>query len=166
MTVSERPTMDITLLTMAYVMAGRGTCSRAQVGCVIALDGRVLSTGYNGAPRGMKHCVHDERTHDDYGPNEPTCATAVHAEANAIAFAARYGVGLGDAVLYTTLSPCVTCAQLIVNCGVQRVVCASVYRNTDGVELLLRADVTVDILSDATSTIHALSFDEVEDAQP
>lgn len=162
--------MDITLLTMAYVMAGRGTCGRAQVGCVIALDGRVLSTGYNGAPRGMPHCDHPpgERSSDRPADAEP-CATSVHAEANAIAFAARYGVGLGDAVLYTTLSPCVTCAQLIVNCGVQRVVCASVYRNTDGIELLLRADVTVDILSSASSsspTIHALSIDEVEDAQP
>lgn len=163
---AERPTMDMTLLATAFVMAERGTCSRAQVGCVVALDGRILTTGYNGAPRGMAHCVHDDRTHDDYGPDEPTCPVAVHAEANAVAFAARHGVGLSNSVLYTTLSPCVPCAQLLVNVGVQRVVCAKVYRDTTGVELLLRASITVDVLSDRPGApfeppVIALSDDEL-----
>ena len=140
MTAPERPTMDMTLLATAFVMARRGTCSRAQVGCVVALDGRILSTGYNGTPRGMAHCEHADA--------EP-CATSVHAEANAVAFAARHGVGLDGSVLYTTLSPCV--------------VCAKVYRNTDGLDLLLRASVAVDVLSDGQPVVQALTSDEVAD---
>jgi dCMP deaminase len=169
MTTTERPTMDMTLLATAFVMSERGTCSRARVGCVVALDGRILSSAYNGAPRGMPHCVHDDRTTDDFGPSEPTCPTGVHAEANAVAFAARYGVSLDGSVLYTTLSPCVPCAQLIVNVGIERVVCAKVYRDTTGVELLLSAGLTVDVLSDQPGEtfrppVVALSEDElVED---
>jgi dCMP deaminase len=153
-TALERPTMDMTLLATAFVMARRGTCSRAQVGCVVALDGRILSTGYNGTPRGMAHCEHADA--------EP-CATSVHAEANAVAFAARHGVGLDGSVLYTTLSPCVVCAQLAVNAGIVRVVCAKVYRNTDGLDLLLRASVAVDVLSDGQPVVQALTPDEVAD---
>lgn len=164
MTTSERPTMDMTLLATAFVMARRGTCPRAQVGCVIALDGRILSTGYNGAPTGMPHCVHADGLRSDQRPADAEqCRTSVHAEANAVAFAARYGVGLDSAVLYTTLTPCVTCAQLVVNAGIKRVVCANVYRNTDGVELLLRAGVVVDLLSDQQHVVQTLSLDEQED---
>jgi dCMP deaminase len=155
--------MDETLLAVAYVMSQRGTCSRAQVGCVVALDGRVLATGYNGAPRGMTHCEHDELTHDDYGPNEPTCATAVHAEANAVAFAARNGVSLDGSTVFTTLSPCVVCAQLLVNVGTERVVCAKLYRDPSGVELLVRAGVVVDALTDGLRPIQTLSEEDVDD---
>jgi dCMP deaminase len=166
-TTDERPTMDMTLLATAFVMARRGTCLRAQVGCVIALDGRILSTGYNGAPRGMPHCEHlDGLRSAERPPDAEPCTTSVHAEANAVAFAARYGVSLDAAVLYTTLSPCVTCAQLIVNSGIQRVVCGAVYRNTGGVELLLHAGVAVDVLSDRSSVTHALTIDEMQDVEP
>jgi dCMP deaminase len=156
--------MDMTLLATAFVMARRGTCSRAQVGCVIALDGRILSTGYNGAPTGMPHCEHPDGLRSDQRPADAEmCQTSVHAEANAVAFAARAGVGLDGAVLYTTLTPCVTCAQLVINAGIERVVCANVYRNTDGVELLLRASVVVDLLSDQQHVVQTLTLDEQED---
>jgi len=156
--------MDMTLLTTAFVMARRGTCSRAQVGCVIALEGRILSTGYNGAPTGMPHCSHPDGLRSNQRPADaPQCETSVHAEANAVAFAARYGVSLDAAVLYTTVTPCVTCAQLIVNAGIERVVCASVYRSTNGVELLLRAGVVVDLLTNQQHVVQTLTLDEQED---
>lgn len=140
--------MDTTLLTVAYVMAQRGTCSRAQVGCVIALNGRVLSTGYNGSPRGMTHCVHEDGlTSDERPAGAEPCSTSVHAEANAVAFAACNGVGINGATVYTTLSPCVFCAQLLINVGAVRVVCGRLYRNTAGVTLLRNADLTVDVLA-------------------
>jgi dCMP deaminase len=134
--VSDRPSMDVVLLTMAHVMAQRGTCSRARVGCVVALDGRVCATGYNGAPRGLPHCEHV--------PGELVgCRASAHAEANAVAFAARHGVALAGATLYSTLSPCVACAMLIVNAGITRVIYAVGYRDADGVGLLEGAGVVV-----------------------
>jgi dCMP deaminase len=155
--------MDETLLATAYVMAQRGTCTRAQVGCVVAVDGRVLTTGYNGAPRGMAHCVHppDERS-EDRSAHLPACTWSVHAEANAVAFAARHGVQLAGATVYTTLSPCVVCAQLLVNVGAERVVCASLYRDESGVKLLLEAGVTVDVLTESLVPVETLTDDGEE----
>lgn len=132
-----RPTMDAVLLEVAYTMSLRGTCSRHRVGAVVALDGRICATGYNGAPRGLDHCDHR------FDPANEGCRDATHAEANAVAFAARTGVALEGATLYTTLSPCLACAMLIVNAGIARVVYAVGYRDVGGVELLERADVRV-----------------------
>lgn len=142
--MNYRPSMDAVLLETARLMALRSTCSRASVGCVVALDGRVCTTGYNGAPRGLPHCDHQvhELSIDDT-PVALTCRTAVHAEANAVAFAARNGVALDGATLYTTVAPCLACAMLIVNAGITRVVYAVSYRDAGGVGLLQSADVTV-----------------------
>lgn len=129
-----RISRDEMLMRMAIAAALRSTCSRAHVGVVIAREGRVLSTGYNGAPAGMDHCNH---THD----LESGCQVAVHAEANAIAYAARYGMKIGGSELFTTLSPCVSCSQLIVNAGIERVVYLNPYRVPSGLELLEGAGV-------------------------
>lgn len=146
MTVT-RPSMDVVLLEMARSMAQRGTCSRARVGCVIAVDSRVCSTGYNGAPHGLPHCLHPplERSADQ-SANAPACATSIHAEANALIFAARHGVSVAGGVLYTTLTPCVPCAMLILNAGITRVVCAVRYRDESGIFLLREAGIPVEIL--------------------
>lgn len=161
-----RPTMDETLLAVAFVMAQRGTCPRAQVGCVVALDGRVLATGYNGAPRGMAHCVHLDGVPSSQRPADAeVCQTSVHAEANAVAFAARNGVSLDGSTVFTTLSPCIPCAQLLINVGAQRVVCAALYRNTDGVELLLRAGIVVDALADGAKPVVTLTEEDLDDVE-
>lgn len=158
--VTQRPTEEETLIHVAYVFAARSTCSRAHVGAVFALHGRILSTGYNGTPSGMPHCDHttaneillrrrtdaEERGYRvalDGAIEAVGCQESVHAEANAIAFAARHGVCLDGTTLYTTLTPCLKCAQLIVNVGVVEVVCAERYRVSDGEELLRRAGITV-----------------------
>jgi dCMP deaminase len=122
------------LMAMAETVALRGTCSRLQVGAVVSMDGRVLSSGYNGAPGGFSHC--------DHSPTESVpCAQAVHAEANAIVFAARHGVATGGAVLHTTHLPCPACAKLIINAGIWRVVWKVPFRDDSGLELLTRGGV-------------------------
>jgi dCMP deaminase len=132
------------MMKMAEVTALRGTCSRLQVGAVIARDGRSISTGYNGNVAGVAHCFHDH----DLG-----CETAMHAEANAITYAARYGVVTDEAYLYTTHMPCYDCARLIVNAGISRVIYKTPYRKTEGVELLKLVGVEVFRLNEEYSLI-------------
>lgn len=155
-----RPTMSTTLLDMARVMAKRSTCARSQVGSLFALEGRILSSGYNGAPTGLAHCDHacsdecggDVRSpgyHDDLCPKVAPCEVAVHAEANAIAFAAKNGVTLDGSTLYTTHSPCFKCTQLIINVGVVHVVIGKLYRERSGLLVLDRLNIPVTTASGA-----------------
>lgn len=136
--MSDRPDIDETLMAIAALWAQRGTCNRAAVGAVVTLNGRIITTGYNGAPAGMPHCDHDETF-------VPPCTNAVHAEANALAFAAKHGTPTDGATLYTTLTPCVPCAQLIINAGIKRVVAHSPYRVMDGWNLLYDAGIELDL---------------------
>lgn len=131
----DRPTRDDMLMEVAQVIAQRSTCQRAAVGVVVARDARILVTGYNGAPAGMPHCTHNpwEAVSEK---DQAGCTRAVHAEANAIAYAARYGIEIAGADLYTTLAPCLPCAQLIINSGLDRVVYGRPYHDTMGVMLL------------------------------
>lgn len=147
----DRPSRETVLMHMAEVMSERGTCERAQVGVVIARDGRVLATGYNGAPASLPHCDH---AHDELAPvtdhgstigthyTGPGCRVAVHAEANAVAYAARFGVALVGSEMYTTYAPCLACAQIIVNAGIQRVVALKPYRDRSGWDLLKAAELS------------------------
>lgn len=148
-----RPSRDLTLLKTAWVWADRGTCSRAHVGCVISKDGRILVQGYNGTPSGMGHCNHDctcnfsnpvyqpPEAHSADCPFTAPCRLAVHAEANAIAYAAKVGVRLEGAELHTTRVPCTNCAMLLVNTGIVRVVWDERHRDMGGLKLLQRARV-------------------------
>jgi dCMP deaminase len=158
-----RITRDQMLMQMAQVVAKRGTCSRAQVGAVVSRDGRIIAMGYNGAPAGIPHCDHtNEFFKFELGHNlledldyslmttpgkimsspQPTeivdagCQVAVHAEQNAIAFAAKYGLALDGGDLHCTHAPCINCARSIINAGIKRVFFAIPYRLTEGVELL------------------------------
>lgn len=135
----NRVSRDRTLLGVASVISQRSTCSRASVGAVIAKDGRIITTGYNGAPAGLDHC--DHRSDDTAGVTG--CQTAEHAERNAIAYAARHGVGTDQSTLYSTHGPCLDCARSIINSGIVRVVYQTPYRKTEGVNLLIRAGVKV-----------------------
>lgn len=152
-----RPDVDTTLMGTATLWEERSTCSRNHVGAVIARDGRTISTGYNGAPAGMPHCDHGSYAPPHYRratpaivPSLPTSATdrgcriAIHAEANALAYAARHGVSVELATIYTTMSPCYDCAKLIIAAGLQRVVFNRSYRDPAGIDLLRDAGLTVD----------------------
>jgi len=151
-----RPTRDELLMRHALLVAERSTCSRLQVGCVISRDGRILVTGYNGAPAGMEHCNHDcdcrltfgqMLDHAEFCASQKPCTMSVHAECNAIAFAARHGISVLGAEMTTTDSPCWSCSQLIINAGLNRVGYGREYRDTGGLSLLFRAGLQVDSLS-------------------
>jgi dCMP deaminase len=129
-----RHTRTESLMMMAEIVSLRGTCSRKKVGVVFAIDGRVLMTGYNGAPAGLPHCDHQE---------DSPCETAVHAEANAIAYAARSGVALKGSQVYCTAAPCLNCAKLLVNAGISELYWAEPYRNNQGSVLLAQAGIPV-----------------------
>lgn len=146
-----RPSRDHTLMETARLWAEHSTCSRLAVGAVVSRDGRSFSTGYNGAPAGMPHCDHaecacDYPAHplggDPLCPKHGACRTAVHAELNALMFAARYGLATEGAEIHTTHQPCLNCAMAIVNAGVVRVVFLHPYRDNGGLDLLKAAGVT------------------------
>lgn len=143
-------------MEVARAFAERSTCSRAKVGAVIALNGRVLSTGYNGAPAGMPHCSHpctcdDLHLETDTGHlveclSTQPCNVTIHAEANAVAFAARHGVATDGAEVYVTLSPCLMCAKLLVNAGISKVWMEELYRERSGIEYLEKAGIVTALL--------------------
>lgn len=151
-----RPSLDETLMETAHAWSNRSTCSRLAVGAVVSRDGRTFSTGYNGAPKGMPHCDHSQCTcpegnHPfDFTPTSGwrdcsmhgACRTAVHAELNALMFAARFGVATLGAELHCTHQPCLSCAMAIVNAGIIRVVYLHPYRDAAGLDLLVAAGVT------------------------
>lgn len=156
-----RPTIDASLMAIATIWEDRSTCSRNHVGAVLAKDGRHIGSGYNGAPAGLPHCEHPVTTFEpvNWGrkppdvpgwplgavpPDSEGCKIAIHAEANAIAYSARDGISLVGATIYTTLSPCYACSQLIIAAGLDRVVYNRRYRNTTGLGLLHAAGLKVD----------------------
>lgn len=138
---APRPRRWEMLLDVAEVIARRSTCNRLHVGVVVAREGRIQTTGYNGPPSGMDHCDHPRG--DYQGPHTQPCLYAVHAEANALVFAARYGMATDGAELYCTHAPCLNCAKLIVNAGIRIVWFRQEFRDMSGVELLERAGLEV-----------------------
>ena len=139
-----RPSWREYFLQIAKDVAVRSTCDRKNVGAVIVRDKQILSTGYNGSAKGQPHCDDPGVGHElkEMG-GRMSCVRTVHAEANAIAQAARHGVAIGGATLYTTASPCYDCAKMIVNAGIKAVVFgefyASRYGSSDDVPAFLRA---------------------------
>lgn len=120
-----RDSYDRYFMNIAKVVATRATCDRKHVGAVIVgLDRSILSTGYNGSMRFAAHC-------DDVGHlmEDGHCIRTVHAEANAIAQAARHGVQIAGSTIYTTASPCFQCFKLIVNSGIREVIYGELYRD-------------------------------------
>lgn len=122
-TPAERVPWDTYFMNIALEVSRRSTCNRKHVGAVIVRDKNILSTGYNGSIRGMPHC--DEVGHDMVGGH---CVRTVHAEANAIIQAARHGVRIDGADIYTTASPCWECFKLIANAGLRRIIYREFYR--------------------------------------
>ena len=123
----------------AKIVAKRSTCNRAKVGAVLVKGKRIITIGYGGAPSKLPHCID---VGCEIGPESGGgCIRTVHAEANVISFAARYGIPLVGSDLYITLSPCYSCSKLIINSGIQRVISLEPYRDSRGIELLERAGV-------------------------
>lgn len=137
----QRPTWDEYFLDIAFSVAERSTCDRAHVGAVLVRDKRILATGYNGSPAGLPHC--DEAGHLMVDGH---CVRTLHAEQNAIIQSALHGVSSEGATAYVTHQPCLTCAKMLINAGVQRVVYAGNYLDNYSRQFLAEAHVQLDHL--------------------
>lgn len=135
----ERPSWDQYFMDITLAVSARSTCTRAQVGAVIVKDKRILTTGYNGAPKGLPHCL--EVGCEMVGGH---CVRALHAEQNAILQGALHGVSLEGGTIYTTHQPCHTCAKMIINSGLVRVVYAGLYPDELAMKYLKMAGVAID----------------------
>lgn len=130
----KRPSWDEYFLSMADLVGSRGTCDRGRSGAVLVKDKRILATGYVGSPIGVVHC--DDVGHEMHtltredGTISRHCLRTAHAELNAIANAARFGVAIDGATLYCKMVPCYTCAKTIINSGIKRVVALKDYHAT------------------------------------
>ncbi|MCL7475359.1 MAG: cytidine/deoxycytidylate deaminase family protein [Methanosarcinales archaeon] len=142
----QRPTIDEYFMEIAQVVAKRSTCLRNQVGAVIVLDKRILSTGYNGAPRNLQHCLDigciRQQQNIASGTRHELCR-AVHAEQNAIIQSALHGVSIENATLYCTHQPCILCAKMIINSNIKKVVFSNNYPDEEAIRFFDKAGVEI-----------------------
>jgi len=143
-----RPSWDEYFMSIAELAATRSTCLRRQVGAVIVKDKKILATGYNGAPSGLKHCLEigclREKLGIPSGERHELCR-ATHAEQNAIVQAALFGVSIKDGILYSTTQPCILCTKLIINAGIRKIVIKDSYPDKMSKEMLKEAKVKIQI---------------------
>jgi len=133
---SKQLQFDKRYLQMAKVWAENSYCIRRKVGAIIVKDKMIISDGYNGTPVGFENKCEDN--------NGKTFPYVLHAEANAITKVAKSNNSSENATLYVTTSPCLECSKLIIQSGIKRVVFSDLYRNTEGVELLIKAGIEVE----------------------
>ena len=151
-TKHKRPSWDEYFLGMMNYVGSRATCNRGRSGCVIVRDKRVISTGYVGSPPGLPHC--DEIGHEMHsvinedGSKSQHCIRTAHAEQNAIAQAARFGIALDGATIYCKMVLCYVCAKLAITAGIKRVVAEKDYHASKrSKEILRKAGVKLEIIN-------------------
>lgn len=141
-----RPSWDEYFMQIVELIKTRSTCLRRQVGALIVKDKRILSTGYNGAPAGAKHCKHvgcvRQKNNIPSGQRHELCR-AIHAEQNAIVQAAYSGTSVKGGTLYVTDQPCVLCAKMAINAGIEKIVFKGEYPDELAMELLKESGVRV-----------------------
>jgi dCMP deaminase len=152
MNCKPRPDWDRYFLDLCEAVSKRATCDRGKAGCVIVKDRRIMTTGYVGAPAGLMHC--DEVGHDmrkvlnEKGDISQHCVRTLHAEQNAIIQAAKFGISLNGSTLYCKMTPCRTCAMMIINSGIKRVVCEKHYHaDKDTIKLFKIANVELVVMN-------------------
>lgn len=143
----KRPSWDEYFKQLTEVVATRSTCLRRSVGALIVRDKRILATGYNGAPSGLPHCLDVGCLRDQLGvpsgERQELCR-GLHAEQNAIIQASLHGISVKGGTIYVTLAPCVTCAKMIINAGIERVVYRDTYADALAMQMLAEAGVVTD----------------------
>ncbi len=147
----KRPSWDEYFIAQADFLGSRGTCDRSRSGCVIVKDKRIISTGYIGSPPGLPHC--DDVGHEMHmvvnedGTKSMHCVRTTHAEQNAIVQTARFGLALDGATLYCKMTPCYTCAKLVITAGIKSVVSEKDYHaSRRSKEIFKKAGVKLQIL--------------------
>ncbi|KXG77932.1 tRNA-specific adenosine deaminase [Fervidicola ferrireducens] len=142
----ERPPWDDYFMEIARVVAKRSTCLRRSVGAVVVLEKRILTTGYNGAPTGLAHCLEvgclREKMGIPSGERHELCR-GLHAEQNAIIQAAVWGISIKGATLYVTCQPCALCAKMLINAGIKKIVYEGEYPDELAMELLSEAGIEI-----------------------
>lgn len=148
-----RPSWDEYFTKISEVVGERATCDRGRASCVIVKDKRMLVTGYAGAPMGVAHC--DDVGHEMHtviqedGTQSKHCIRTAHAEQNAIANAARNGVAVNGATVYCNMTPCYTCAKILINAGIKRIVAKRDYHAAKrSKEVFKEAGVSLEILNE------------------
>lgn len=140
----NRPSWQTYFMDITFLVAKRSTCLRRAVGALIVKDKRILSTGYNGAPTGLKHCLEigclREKLNVPSGEKHELCR-GIHAEQNAIIQAAYHGVCIRDATLFCTNIPCSICAKMIINAGIKQICYHSGYADAMSKEMLTEAGI-------------------------
>jgi len=144
--MGERPTYDEYFMEMAYVVSKRSTCMRRKVGAILVKDKHILSTGYNGAPKGLKHCeevgcIRTDRNIPS-GERHELCR-GLHAEQNAIIQAAVFGTSITDSALYCTSTPCVVCVKMLINAGVTEIVYSGDYPDNLAKKMLAESKIKI-----------------------
>ena len=149
----KRPSWDGYFIEIMHSVAKRATCDRGRSGCIITRNNQILVTGYVGSPKGIAHCDevgHEMRKviHED-GSISQHCVRTTHAEQNAICQAAKLGIPIEGATLYVSMTPCYTCAKMLINAGIKRVVCEKRYHaGKDSERIFREAGVKLEILND------------------
>ena len=153
----SRPTWDEYFIEMSRVVGSRSTCDRAHIGAVIVKDKRILASGYNGAPSGLKHCVEvsclREKMNIASGERHELCR-GLHAEQNAIIQAAYHGVSINGADLYCTHLPCSICIKMLINSGIQEIYYEEGYPDDLSLEMIEESKIKLtklDRISDRNS---------------
>lgn len=145
-TSDKRPSWDEYFLDVAKLVAKRATCLRRSVGAVIVKDKRILATGYNGAPSGLKHCFDigcmRQKLKIPSGQRHELCR-ALHAEQNALIQASLYGISVKGSTIYATCQPCVICAKMLINAGIKEIVIAQGYPDKLAMDFLSQAKIKV-----------------------
>lgn len=140
----ERPPWDQYFMSIAELVAQRATCLRRQVGAVLVRDKRIITTGYNGVPAGIRHCLDigclRETQNIPSGERHELCR-GLHAEQNAIIQAAVYGVSLDGATLYCTNQPCAICSKMLINVRVKKILYRSGYADELAIDMLSEAGI-------------------------
>lgn len=139
-----RPSWDEYFMAIAEQVAGRSTCLRRACGAVLVKDKRILATGYNGAPKGLKHCAEVGCLRDQLGipsGEKHELCRAIHAEQNAVVQAAKYGTQIDGCACYCTHQPCVLCAKILINSGCAGIVFRDPYPDTLSEQMIAEAGV-------------------------
>src|SRR3989338_7282562 len=147
----RRPEWDEYFLNLAIVIKSRADCTRRLVGSIIVRDFRIISTGYNGTPHGIKNCSEGgcvrckrrDKKEIDWYEYEESCV-CIHAEQNAVIQAAYQGISTKNATLYSTVSPCSSCAKMIINAGIKKVIYKDTHHDKGGIKFLKKAGVEVE----------------------
>jgi len=143
---NKRPSWDEYFMEVAKLVSKRSTCLRRNVGAVLVKDKRILATGYNGSPRGLKHCLDigciRQKLNIPSGERHELCR-ALHGEQNALIQASLHGIGVEGSTLYATNQPCIICAKMLINAGIKEIVVSDGYPDKMAMEFLKEAKIKV-----------------------